>query len=279
MPFDGNNERITAMTTRTDTIRATFRALHAAPETFVIPNPWDIGSAKILASLGFVALATTSSGHAASLGKHDQHVTRDELVEHVAAITSAVDLPVNVDAERCFADSLHGIAETIELLATAGAAGCSIEDYDPATDGIDPIETATARVGAAAGAAHEHGMVLTARAEARLHGPADLGEIIDRLIGYREVGADCVYAPGLSDLGEIGRVVQAVGVPVNVLALPHGPSVGELASVGVRRVSTGGALAWAAYGALARGAEELLGPGTSTYSLQGLSRQNRHAFD
>ena len=265
--------------TTTDTIRERFRALHAAPETFVIPNPWDIGSAKILASLGFVALATTSSGHAASLGKHDQHVTRDELVEHVSAITSAVGVPVNVDAERCFADTAEGVAETIDLLAAAGAAGCSIEDYDPATGALDPVDTAMARVAAAAGAAHRHGMVLTARAEARLHGAADLGEIIDRLIGYREVGADCVYAPGLSDLAEIERLVQAVGMPVNVLALPHGPSVGELASVGVRRISTGGALAWAAYGALVRGAEELLGPGTSTYSLQGLSRQHRHAFD
>jgi 2-methylisocitrate lyase-like PEP mutase family enzyme len=262
-----------------DTVRARFRALHGASEIFVMPNPWDVGSAKILASLGFPALATTSSGHAASLGKHDQHVTRDELVEHVAALTAAVDVPFNVDAERCFAETPDGIAETVGLLGDAGAAGLSIEDYNPAAKALDPIAAATDRVAAAAEAAHAGGMLLTARAEARLYGKVALDEIITRLIAYRDAGADVVYAPGLVDLDEIRRVVADVGLPVNVLAFPSGPSVGELASVGVRRVSTGGALAWAAYGALACGAEELLGPGTSTYSLQGLSRKHRRAFD
>ncbi|MCU1396588.1 MAG: 2-methylisocitrate lyase [Ilumatobacteraceae bacterium] len=269
----------TNRSTGIDEIRQRFRAMHAASELFVMPNPWDIGSAKILASLGFTALATTSSGHAASLGKQDQQVTLGELLAHVAAISGAVALPLNVDAERCFADTPAGVAETVHLLADAGASGCSIEDYDPATNAIDELAVAVERVAAAAEAAHAHGVVLTARAERHLYGATDIDATIDRLIAFRDAGADAVYAPGLVDLGEIARVVDAVGVPVNVLAFPNGPSVPQLAQVGVRRVSTGGALAWAAYGALARGAAELLGPGTSTYSRDGLPRAARHAFD
>jgi 2-methylisocitrate lyase-like PEP mutase family enzyme len=244
--------------------RDRFRALHESG-LFVMPNPWDIGSARILASMGFPALATTSLGHAASLGKTDQSVTRDELVEHVAALAAAVDLPLNVDAERCFADDLAGVAETVTLLAEAGAAGCSIEDYDPARSAIDAVEVATERVGAAAEAAHRHGMLLTARAENALYGVDDIEDTVTRLRAYRAAGADVVYAPRLTDAGQIRQVVQATDAPVNVLAMRHGPSIPELAALGVRRVSTGGPLARAAYGALRRAAQELLDAGTSTY--------------
>jgi 2-methylisocitrate lyase-like PEP mutase family enzyme len=255
---------------------ARFHALHQREQIFVMPNPWDIGSARLLASLGFEALATTSAGLAWSLGKHDQQVSRDELVHHVAAVAAATDLPLNVDSERCFADDLRGVAETVQLLADAGAAGCSIEDYDPAREAIDDVGLASERVAAAAEAAHEQAspMVLTARAESHLYGAADLDDTIARLIAYRAAGADVVYAPGLADLGQIRAVVEAVGVPVNVLALPGGPSVAELGSVGVRRVSTGSSLTRAAYGAAMVGARELLETGTSAYAAAGVSRRD-----
>jgi 2-methylisocitrate lyase-like PEP mutase family enzyme len=253
--------------------RHRFRQLHATG-LFVMPNPWDIGSARILASMGFPALATTSLGHAASLGKLDQSVTRDELVAHVAAISAAVDLPLNVDAERCFADDLDGVAETVTLLAEAGAAGCSIEDYDPAKGAIDDIAIAAERVAAAAEAAHRHGMLLTGRAENALYGVDDIDDTVARLRAYRAAGADVVYAPRLTDAEQIRQVVEATDAPVNVLAMRHGPSVPELRALGVRRVSTGGPLARAAYGALRRAAHELLGPGTSTYQDDALTGED-----
>jgi len=250
--------------------RDRFRQLHEQG-LFVMPNPWDIGSARILASMGFPALATTSLGHAASLGKVDQTVTRDELVVHVAAISAAIDLPLNVDAERGFAEDPTGVAQTVSLLAEAGAAGCSIEDYDPARGAIDDIAVAAERVAAAAEAAHRHGMLLTARAENALYGVDDISDTVTRLRAYREAGADVVYAPRLTDADEIRQVVQATDAPVNVLAMRHGPSIPEMAELGVRRVSTGGPLARAAYGALRRAAKELLGPGTSTYQDDALT--------
>ena len=231
----------------------------------MLPNPWDVGSAKLLASLGFQALATTSAGLAWSLGKLDMQVMRDELVAHVASIAAATPLPLNVDSERCFPDEPGGVAETVRLLAEAGAAGCSIEDYDPAANAIDPVDVAAERVAIAA----EGPLVLTARAENHLHGVDDLDDTIARLSAYRDAGADVVYAPGLADLESISRIVREVGLPVNVLALPHGPRVAELASAGVRRVSTGGGLARAAYGALVSGARELLDDGTSSYARVG----------
>lgn len=234
----------------------------------MIPNPWDVGSATILVGLGFPALATTSSGHAMSLGRRDGEVTRDELVDHVATLVRAVDVPVHVDAERCFADTPEGVAETAHLLAGTGAAGLSIEDWDRATGVCDPIDGATARVAAAVEAAREHGMVVTARAENHIRGNPDLDDTIARLQSYRDQGAECLYAPGLVDLDEIARLVREVEAPVNVLALPTGPSVGELASVGVRRVSTGGALARYAYDALRRAGRELHDEGTSTYGVR-----------
>ena len=245
---------------------ARFRALHEREQVFVMPNPWDVGSAKLLASMGFEALATTSAGLAWSLGKLDMQVTRDELVSHVAAVAAATPLPLNVDSERCFPDEPGGVAETVRLLADAGAAGCSIEDFDPATGEIEPLDVAAERVAIAAGAAL---LVVTARSENHLHGVDDLDDTIARLVAYRDAGADVVYAPGLADIESISRVVEEVGVPVNVLALPSGPAVAELGAAGVRRVSTGGALARFAYGALLVGAAELRDAGTSNYGRDG----------
>jgi 2-methylisocitrate lyase-like PEP mutase family enzyme len=253
--------------------RDRFRALHESG-LFVMPNPWDIGSARLLASMGFPALATTSLGHAASLGKPDQAVTRDELLAHVEALAAAVDLPLNVDAERCFADDPAGVAETVTLIAGAGAAGCSIEDYDRDRGAIDDVGVAVERVGAAAEAAHRHGMTLTGRAENHLYGITDLDDTIARLRAYREAGADVVYAPRLTDAEHIRRVVEETDAPVNVLAMRHGPSIPELAELGVRRVSTGGPLARVAYGALRGAAAELLGPGTSTYQDDAISSED-----
>jgi 2-methylisocitrate lyase-like PEP mutase family enzyme len=259
--------------------RARFRALHEREQLFVMPNPWDVGSARLLAWCGFEALATTSAGFAWSLGKLDGAVTRDELVAHVAELAAATPLPLNVDSERCYPDDPGGVAETVSLLAEAGAAGCSIEDYNPATDGMDSVEVAAARVAEAAEAAHRlpEPLVLTARAENHIRGVDDLDDTLARLTAYRDAGADVVYAPGLADLDQIASVVRAVGLPVNVLALPHGPRVSELASVGVRRVSTGGALARAAYGALLRGAEELRDDGTAAYAAGGAANEALNA--
>ncbi len=244
-----------------------------------MPNAWDIGSARILESLGFPAIATTSSGHAASLGRMDQEVTLDELVEHAAVLASAVDVPLSVDAERCFADTPDGVAITIEQIAEIGAAGISIEDYNPAT-GIDPLGVAAERVAAAAEVARAHSMTLTARAENHLYGFDDLDDTISRLIAYREAGANVVYAPWLVEIDQIRRVASEVGAPVNVLARVDGPSVAELGDAGVRRVSTGGALAFAAYGAMAAAGRELLASGTSTYLGRALSVDDRRAaFD
>ena len=251
--------------------RTRFRELHARDGLFLMPNPWDVGSARLLASLGFEALATTSQGFAWSIGKQDQTVTRHELVAHVAAVAEATPLPLNVDSERCYPEDPGGIAETVRLLAEAGAAGCSIEDYDPATGRVDDVALASERVAIAAEAAGE--LVLTARCESHLHDATDLDDTIARLVSYRDAGADAVYAPGLTDLGQIAAVVEAVGVPVNVLALPTGPSIAELDSVGVRRVSVGSQLASVAYAALAAGARELLAGGTSRYAEQRLARE------
>jgi len=254
-----------------------FRELHEREQLFLLPNPWDVGSAKILAALGFEALATTSAGFALSIGKADQTVTREELVEHVGQIAAATELPLNVDSERLYPDDPGGAAETVGLLAEAGAAGCSIEDYDPGSDRIEDVGVATERVGVAAEAARGR-LVLTARAENHLYGAGDLDDTIARLGAYRDAGADVVYAPGLTDLADIRRVVESVGVPVNVLALRSGPSIGELASAGVRRVSTCSGLARAAYGAFVAAAEELRDAGTSGYAARNLPSDRSDAM-
>ncbi|HSK05991.1 MAG TPA: isocitrate lyase/phosphoenolpyruvate mutase family protein [Acidimicrobiia bacterium] len=258
--------------------RARFAGLHQSG-CFLMPNAWDVGSARILASLGFSAIATTSAGHAASLGRMDQQVTFEELLEHVSLLVEAVDLPVSVDAERCFADDPSGVADSVARIAETGAAGLSIEDYDPRT-GIDPVEVAAERVAAAAEVTRAAGVTLTARAENHFYRVDDIDDTIARLTAYRAAGADVVYAPWLVDLGGIRRVVAETGAPVNVLARPDTPEVPRLREAGVRRVSTGGALAMAAYGTLAAAARELVDVGTSTYMEGALSLEDRRAaFD
>jgi 2-methylisocitrate lyase-like PEP mutase family enzyme len=255
--------------------RERFRELHAREQLFVMPNPWDVGSARLLQHSGFDALATTSAGFAWSLGKLDQRVTRNELVAHVAELTAAISVPLNVDSERCYPDDPGGIAATVELLADAGASGFSIEDYDPATQRIDALEVAVEHLAIAveANTSLAEPMVLTARAENQIRRVDDLEDTIARLTAYRDAGADVVYAPGLTDLAQISRVVSEAGVPVNVLALPGAPTLGELAEVGVRRASTGSLLAGAAYGALVAAASELSSQGTSRYAENNVARE------
>ena len=259
--------------------RSRFFRLHARAAVFVMPNPWDVGSAKLLAGAGFEALATTSAGLAWSLGRDDYGVTLDELVTHVAAIAPAVDLPLNVDSERCFAGDgdLGAVSETVRRLHDAGAAGCSIEDWNGDADRIDPIDVAAERVAAAAEAAHVAGdpLVLTARAENHLHGVDDLDDTIERLRAYAAAGADVLYAPGLSTTEQIRTVAEAVDKPINVLALPGGPTVAEIGAAGARRVSIGGTLASHAYAAMLQGAAELLDTGTSGYAATRLTSEHR----
>jgi 2-methylisocitrate lyase-like PEP mutase family enzyme len=242
-----------------------FAQLHAGAQPLLLPNPWDLGSARLLRELGFQALATTSSGFAATLGRLDGSVTRDEALQHAGALAAASDLPVSADLENGFADDPGGVAETVRLAIAAGLVGCSIEDSSG--DDAAPIydrALAVERVAAAAEAAHAgrvH-LVLTARAENHLHGRPDLDDTIDRLRAYGEAGADVLYAPGLTQIEDIRRVVAEVGRPVNVLAYPGVPAVSELAAAGVKRVSVGGSFAFAAIDAVARAARELQDDGT-----------------
>jgi 2-methylisocitrate lyase-like PEP mutase family enzyme len=242
-----------------------FLALHRGEQPLLLPNPWDRGSAKLLASLGFRALATTSSGYAATLGRLDGSVTRDEAVEHAAWIVQATDLPVSADLENGFADEPAGVADTVRLAVEAGLAGCSVEDFTGRQEApVYDLARATARVEAAAEVAHRgpvH-LVLTARAENYLHGRPDLADTIGRLQAYQEAGADVLYAPGLTRLEDIRQLVASVDLPVNVLARPGVPAVPELAAAGVGRVSVGGGFAFAALGAVVEAARELREDGT-----------------
>jgi 2-methylisocitrate lyase-like PEP mutase family enzyme len=248
---------------------AEFLALHRPGDPLLLPNPWDQGSARLLASLGFRALATTSSGHAASLGRLDGAVSVDEALEHAAQIVAATALPVTADLENCFADEPSGVARTVALAVRAGLAGCSVEDFTGNDeDPIYPIGRAAERVAAAAQAARSAEgaqLVVTARAENYLHGRPDLNDTITRLQAYAAAGADVLYAPGLTRLADIRDVVRAVDRPVNVLAFAGAPAVSELAEAGVSRISVGGAFAFAAYGALADAATEFRDNGTYGY--------------
>jgi 2-methylisocitrate lyase-like PEP mutase family enzyme len=241
-----------------------FLELHVKGEPLLLANAWDAGTARVLASLGYRALATTSAGHAGSLGRRDGAVTRDEALAHARELAAATDLPVSADLERCFAELPAGVAETVRLATRTGLAGCSVEDSSG--DEASPIYEAglaRERVEAAADAAHAGpGLVLTARCENHLHGRRDLADTIARLQAYQSAGADVVYAPGLSDLGEIRQLVESVDVPVNVLCLPNGPDVAQLASVGVARISVGSAFYNVALGALAAAAREWREQGT-----------------
>lgn len=242
-------------------LRHQFRALHASG-TFVMPNPHDVGTTKLLTAVGFPALATTSAGFASTLGRVDMTVSLEELAAHVERLVAATHVPFNVDGERLYGADPAGVADAVHRLAAAGAAGCSIEDWDPTNGRIDDLAVSVERVGAAAEAARSHAMVLTARCEHHIRGVDDLPATIDRLIAYRDAGAEVVYAPGLVDIDRIRHVVDAVGIAVNVLMLPGGPSVGELSGAGVRRVSLGGHLAHLANAAVVQAAQQLLRDGT-----------------
>ncbi|MBW2271219.1 MAG: isocitrate lyase/phosphoenolpyruvate mutase family protein [Deltaproteobacteria bacterium] len=258
-----------------------FLELHRKGEPLLLANVWDAGSARLLESLDYCALATTSSGHAGTLGRLDGGVTRDVVLGHCREIVAATRLPVSADLENGFAEDAEGVAEAVRLAGETGLAGCSIEDYSGgASARIYPLDEAVARVRAAVTAAHAN-LILTARAENHIRGVDDLGDTIERLQAYEEAGADVVYAPGLADLGEIRRIVEAVDVPVNVLCRPGGPMVSELASVGVARISVGGGFYFAALGALASAAREWRERGTHEFWKEAsVGRQaGQQAFD
>ena len=241
-----------------------FLALHHQDAPLLMPNPWDIGSARLLESLGFEAVATTSSGFAGTLGRLDGNVTRDEVLDHAHALATVVAIPVSADLENCFADTPEGVAETVRLATATGVAGCSIEDYDRAADAIYTLEAATERVRAAATAAHDGPvrLVLTGRSENFLHGHTDLADTIARLQAYQDAGADVLFAPGVNSGDDLRTLVASVDRPVNVLPRHGTPSVAELGALGVRRISVGGSFCWTAYAAVVRAAAELRDHGT-----------------
>lgn len=260
-----------------------FLELHRAGQPLLMPNPWDAGSAKVLASLGFQALATTSSGSAATLGKLDGKISRELALEHAAEVVAATELPVSADLENCFASDAAGVAETVRLALETGLAGCSIEDYSGDENApIYELAHAVERVAAAAEAAHDGArLVLTARCENLLHGRPDLEDTIARLQAYERAGADVLFAPGLTEAGDIRRVVASLERPLNVLMRPGVPAVGELAALGVARVSVGGGFAFAALGALVQAGQELRDSGTCGYWEQAAIgvKAARGAFD
>ena len=254
-----------------------FRALHERDHAFIIPNPWDAGTATLLEKLGFEALATTSAGYAFSAGKQDGAVTRDEMIAHVSELAAATDLPVSADLENGYSDDPKVAAETILLAAEAGCAGGSIEDMYGRNDQrlIYDHESAVERVSAAAEAAHslDFPFTLTARCENYLAGRPDLHDTIKRLQAYQEAGADVLYAPGLANIDDIIAVVTSVDRPVNVVMGLQGVqlSLAQLSAIGVKRVSVGSALSRAALGAFMRAATEMRDHGTFTFANDAIS--------
>ena len=234
-----------------------FRALHEG-EPFVIPNPWDLGSAKVLAGLGFEALATTSSGFAFTLGRHDGGVTLDEVIEHTRALVEAVDVPISVDLENGYGPTPESAALAIDHAAEAGAVGGSIEDYDPFGKRVYEFDHAVERVTAAVEAARglDFPFTLTARAENHIRDNPDLDDTIARLQAFESAGADVLYAPGLRTVDEIKAVCDATTKPVNVLARPK-LSLADIFGAGAQRVSVGGSLAFIAVAAMAAAAEAI----------------------
>jgi 2-methylisocitrate lyase-like PEP mutase family enzyme len=245
-------------------IRRRFRELHDTP--FVIPNPWDVGSARILASLGFQALATSSAGFANAMGRRDGGVTREEALEHARQIAAATPLPVSADFENGFGDAPEFVAETITLASQTGLAGCSIEDYG-AEQGLYPKDLAAARVRAAVEASRKDSspLVITARCENFFRGNPDLADTIARLQAFQEAGADVLYAPAIVSLEDVRSVVAQVDRPLNVLIMPGGPSVPDLFEAGATRVSIGSAMSAAAQHALVQAAREILDEGTHEF--------------
>lgn len=255
-----------------------FRGLHERASAFIIPNPWDAGTARLLAHLGFEALATTSAGLAFSHGQPDNSVGRDETIAHVAAIAAAVDLPVSADLEHGFGDAPSDAAETIRLAAEAGAVGGSIEDSTGRPEQpLYDVDHAAERIRAAAEAAHAlpFPFTLTARAENFLVGRPDIGDVIRRLQAYQAAGADVLYAPGLASQDDIATLVRSVDRPVNVVMGLQGVqlSLQELSSIGVRRISVGGALARTALGVFLRAATEMRDHGTFTFAKEAVSHR------
>jgi 2-methylisocitrate lyase-like PEP mutase family enzyme len=250
---------------------AAFRALHHRDHAFLIPNPWDAGTARMLQFLGFEAVATTSGGFAFSLGKPDGAVDRDTMLAHAAAVAAATDLPVSADLENGYADEPARVAETIRMAATTGLAGASIEDVGPNREhGPYQIPFAAERVRAAAEAAHAlpFSFTLTARSENFIIGRPDLRDTIARLQAFQEAGADVLFAPGLRSKEDIATVVRSVDRPVNVIMGLQGVqlSVAELSEIGVKRISVGSALARTALGAFVRAAQEMKDHGTFTFA-------------
>jgi 2-methylisocitrate lyase-like PEP mutase family enzyme len=248
-----------------------FRALHELDHAFIIPNPWDAGTARLLAHIGFEALATTSAGHAFSLGRRDNTIGRDRMMELVQGIVSATDLPVSADLENCYGDDPETVAETIRMAAAVGLVGGSIEDATNRPDHpIYDFDLAVERVRAAAGAARSlpYPFSLTGRAENYLCGRPDLEDTIRRLQAYQEAGADVLYAPGLLNKDDISAVVSSVDRPVNVLMGLQGAqlSLAELSEIGVKRVSVGSALCRAALGAFLRATREMRERGTFAFA-------------
>jgi len=241
----------------------TFRAMHAGP-AFIMPNPWDAGSARALADLGFAALATTSSGFAFTLGRVDGSVTLSEMAAHVRSIVAAVSLPLSADLENGYGAAPEDASLAIARVAEAGAVGGSIEDWDP-HDGLYELPRAAERIAAAAETAHAlaYPFTLTARAENHIREHPDLADTIARLQAYEAAGADVLYAPGLTSAQDVRTVCEAVGKPVNVLALP-GMELREVLDAGARRVSVGGALTWAAIDAMFEAARALADEGSLT---------------
>jgi 2-methylisocitrate lyase-like PEP mutase family enzyme len=248
------------MTARSDA----FLALHHGDGPLLMPNAWDLGSARILAHLGFTALATTSSGFALTQGRLDGGVTRQEVLEHCAAMASATDLPLNGDLEDGFGETPAEVAETMRLCVEAGLAGASVEDFTrDRSRPIYDVEQAAERVAAAVeGAAAAGGLVVVARAENLIKGVDDLPDTIRRLQRYQEAGADVLFAPGLAAAEDIRAVVSSIDRPLNVLVRATSPSIAELAELGVARVSVGGSLAWVALDAVVTAARELKEQGT-----------------
>lgn len=248
-----------------------------------MPNPWDAGSARLLEAVGFCALATTSAGFAGTVGRRDGRVTREEALTHAEQIVAAVSVPVSADLESGFAMDADGVAETVRLAAQTGLAGCSIEDFDPSTESMFPLAVAAERVAAAAEAAHSgpDPMVLTARADSAFHGMFDLDDTIARLRAFEAAGADVLYAPAVSRIEDLRSLLDAVSLPLNVLALADTPPVARLAEIGVARISVGSGFFLAAMGALVGAGRELLDQGTYAYwEVADRGREvTRHAFE
>ncbi len=253
-----------------------FRALHEQAAAFIIPNPWDVGTARLLAQLGIQALATTSAGFAFSTGRRDSKVSRDEMLTHVGAMASATDMPLSADLENGYGDRPETVGETIRLAAEAGAVGGSIEDATNRPGApIYELQVAVERLRAAAEAARSLPFLftLTGRAENYLWGRPDLKDTIERLQAYQDAGADVLYAPGLASREDIAAVVSSVDRPVNVVMGLRGVqlSLAELSELGVKRVSVGSALSRAALGAFLRAAREMRDHGSFTFAAEAVS--------